>query len=106
MGLALGVNSGHRYRSLDALRGVAATLVIFFHVNWDNHITGLHFFRQSFLFVDLFFILSGFIIATIYGPRIRTSSDVGRFMTRRFFRLFSIKSAMVIVPCFTRGDEA
>jgi peptidoglycan/LPS O-acetylase OafA/YrhL len=62
-------------------------LSFFFHVNWDNHVTGLHFFRQSFLFVDLFFILSDFIIATVYGRRIRTSSDALRFMTRRFFRL-------------------
>jgi peptidoglycan/LPS O-acetylase OafA/YrhL len=69
---------------------VAAILVIFFHVNWNNHITGLHFFRQAFLFVDLFFILSGFIIATIYRDRIRTFSDAGRFMTLRFFRLYPL----------------
>ncbi len=73
--------SDYRYRSLDSLRGVAATLIVFFHVSWDNHITEFHFFRQAFLFVDLFFILSGFIIATVYGRRIRTSSDFTRFMT-------------------------
>jgi peptidoglycan/LPS O-acetylase OafA/YrhL len=83
----------HRYRSLDSLRGVAATLVIFFHVNWNNDVTILHFFRQSFLFVDLFFILSGFIIATVYGRRIQTSSDAGRFMVRRFFRLYPLHLA-------------
>jgi peptidoglycan/LPS O-acetylase OafA/YrhL len=75
---------------------MAATLVIFFHVNWDNHITGLHFFRQSFLFVDLFFILSGFIMATVYGQRIRTSSDAIRFMTRRFFRLYPLHLATLL----------
>jgi peptidoglycan/LPS O-acetylase OafA/YrhL len=84
------MKSDHRYRSLDSLRGVAATLVVFFHISWDNHVTGLHFFRQSFLFVDLFFILSGFIIATVYGQRIQTFSDATRFMIRRFFRLYPL----------------
>jgi peptidoglycan/LPS O-acetylase OafA/YrhL len=73
----------HRYEALDSLRGLAATSVIFFHVNWNNHLTGLHFFRHAFLFVDLFFILSGFIIATIYAERINGLSDAGRFMVLR-----------------------
>ncbi len=97
------MKSDHRYRSLDSLRGVAATLVVFFHVSWDNHITGFHFFRQAFLFVDLFFILSGFIIATVYGSRVRTSSDVLRFMTRRFFRLYPLHLATLL---FLVGLEA
>ena len=90
------MNLRHRYRSLDSLRGVAATIVVFFHVNWNNHVTSLHLFRQAFLFVDLFFILSGFIIVTVYGRRIRTSSDVIRFMTRRFFRLYPLHLATLL----------
>jgi peptidoglycan/LPS O-acetylase OafA/YrhL len=82
--------SVQRYRSLDSLRGVAATLVILFHVNWNNHLTGIHFFRHAFLFVDLFFILSGFIIATIYRDRISDWRDAGRFMILRIFRLYPL----------------
>jgi peptidoglycan/LPS O-acetylase OafA/YrhL len=85
-----------RYHSLDSLRGVAATLVVFFHVNWNNHITGFHFFRHSFLFVDLFFILSGFIISVIYEDRVRTFSDAARFMTLRFFRLYPLHLATLM----------
>jgi peptidoglycan/LPS O-acetylase OafA/YrhL len=87
---------GVRYRSLDSLRGIAATLVIFFHINWNNHLTGLHFFRHSFLFVDLFFILSGFIITTNYGKRVQTVSEARRFMTLRFFRLYPLHLATLL----------
>lgn len=97
--------SGRRYRSLDSLRGVAATLVIFFHVNWNNHITGISFFRQAFLFVDLFFILSGFIIATIYFRRITTSSDAGRFMTLRFFRLYPLHLMTLLFLIALEGSK-
>ncbi len=86
----------HRYQGLDSLRGIAAMMVVFFHVNWDNHLTGFRLFRQSFLFVDLFFILSGFIIATVYGQNIRTSADVGKFMIRRFFRLYPLHMATLL----------
>jgi peptidoglycan/LPS O-acetylase OafA/YrhL len=90
------INSDHRYRSLDSLRGVAAVLVVFFHISWNNHITAFHFFQQSFLFVDLFFILSGFIISTVYGQRLKKSSDALRFMTRRFFRLYPLHLATLL----------
>src|SRR5258708_20052461 len=90
------MKSDHRYRSLDSLRGVAATLVVFFHVSWNNRITGFHFFQQAFLFVDLFFILSGFIIATVYGRRIRTSPDAISFMILRFFRLYPLHFATLL----------
>jgi peptidoglycan/LPS O-acetylase OafA/YrhL len=86
-----------RYRSLDILRGLAAILVIFFHINWNNHLTGTHFFRHSFLFVDLFFILSGFIISIVYSGRIFTITDATRFMILRFFRLYPLHLVTLLV---------
>jgi len=86
-----------RYEALDALRGVAAVLVIFFHVNWANHITGLHFFRHAFLFVDLFFILSGFIIAAKYIDRLSSWRAGRRFMILRFFRLYPLHLATLLI---------
>lgn len=86
----------HRYQSLDSLRGVAAILVVLYHVGWNNHLYGLHAVRQAFLFVDLFFILSGFVIATVYGRRIQTSADAGKFMVRRFFRLYPLHVATLL----------
>ena len=43
-------------KDIEGLRGVAVQLVIFFHVGW-------HRFAGGFVGVDVFFVLSGFLIA-------------------------------------------
>jgi peptidoglycan/LPS O-acetylase OafA/YrhL len=90
---------------LDALRGLAATLVILFHVNWNNHVTGSHFVRHAFLFVDLFFILSGFIISSVYFERIRTTGDAARFMTLRLFRLYPLHLTTLLLLVAIEGSK-
>ena len=53
------------YHLLDGLRGVAALVVICFHIGEDfatNCLT--HYFNHGYLAVDFFFMLSGFVIAT------------------------------------------
>jgi peptidoglycan/LPS O-acetylase OafA/YrhL len=42
------------------------------------------------LFVDVFFVISGFVIAFVYGDRIRSPSDYGMFLQRRVGRLFPL----------------
>ncbi|WP_448658013.1 acyltransferase family protein [Sphingomonas sp. CJ99] len=39
------------------------------------------------LFVDLFFVISGFVIAYVYRDRVRSPGEFGRFMQRRVGRL-------------------
>jgi peptidoglycan/LPS O-acetylase OafA/YrhL len=46
-----------RFDSLDGLRGISALMIVLYHVRWSNHFTELHFFREAYLFVDVFFIL-------------------------------------------------
>ena len=53
--------SGNRYVALDGLRGVAAIAVVFRHA----HVDALPF-AHGYLAVDLFFLLSGFVIARSY----------------------------------------
>ena len=57
---------------LDSWRGVAALLVALFHLNILSSIYSLHFIRNSYLFVDFFFVLSGFVISHSYGHRLGT----------------------------------
>ena len=50
-----------RYQELDALRGIAALFVVFFHFTMGRE--GLNtFFKLGTTGVDLFFIISGFVI--------------------------------------------
>jgi len=71
---------------LTPLRGIAALLVIFFHYNLfitelvapeTSPITG-----QLYLMVDLFFVLSGFIMCHVYGETFTMASHETR--RRRF----------------------
>ena len=70
---------GHR-PALDGLRGIACLLVMAHHIN------GLH---GGFLGVDLFFVLSGFLISSLLLEewRARGTIDLPRFFLRRALRL-------------------
>ena len=59
-----------RFHSLDGWRGVAALFVSLYHLSFFNHIYGWEFLRNSYLFVDFFFVLSGFVITHAYQNKI------------------------------------
>ena len=62
----------HRYVTLDALRGVAAVIVIWYHV-FEGFASGPRDqgFNHGYLAVDFFFMLSGFVIGYAYDDRLR-----------------------------------
>jgi peptidoglycan/LPS O-acetylase OafA/YrhL len=78
-----------RYRALDAWRGIAALGVVLFHAPFVGavHTAAV---VIDFGFVQLFFVLSGFVIAHAYGHRIAGPSDAARFIVRRFGRLYPL----------------
>ena len=84
-----------RFVALDGLRGIAALLVVFFHIGWPNHFTPTNFVRNGYLAVDLFFILSGLVIYANYGVRINQFADAVRFLGLRFFRVYPLLIAML-----------
>lgn len=76
-------SSAGRFQELDALRGVAALVVLLFHYSMNNA-TLLPFFKYGVTGVDLFFLISGFVI-------FRSISQVksgAEFLINRFCRLF------------------
>ncbi|MCE3271469.1 MAG: acyltransferase 3 [Ramlibacter sp.] len=75
-------------KSLEGLRGAAALLVALYHLKVGA--SYLPIVKHGYLFVDLFFVLSGFVIAAAYGDRISTPRDAASFMLRRFGRLFPL----------------
>jgi peptidoglycan/LPS O-acetylase OafA/YrhL len=84
-----------RYRSLDALRGLAALSVLFFHTTWPNHFTATPFARNCYTAVDLFFLLSGFVIAASYATRLDSKQDLSAFIVRRFFRVYPLHAGVL-----------
>ena len=60
--------------------------------------TLLHFIANSYLFVDFFFVLSGFVMSTSYQNRLMHGSGVGKFMSLRFGRVYPLHISML--ACF------
>lgn len=73
----------HRYKELDALRGIAALLVVFFHFTMNRTQAALGF-NLGITGVDLFFIISGFVIYM----SLNNVSSGSEFVINRFTRLF------------------
>lgn len=79
----------HRYEILDGLRGVAALMVVVFHISeafsYDpvyKHI------NHGFLAVDFFFVLSGFVTGYAYEHRMATGKmSFLQFLKSRLIRL-------------------
>ena len=53
------------------MRGIAALTVVLFHAFWVNPLRNLSWVHNTYLMVDLFFVLSGFVICHAYAHRIR-----------------------------------
>lgn len=93
-GLAL-QNFHLRYNpALDGLRGVAIVLVLLSHAH-------VPLFDGAFLGVDLFFVLSGFLITALLLQECQANGrlDYWRFYRRRFFRLMPALLLFLAVYC-------
>lgn len=78
------------YELLDGLRGVAALLVVWYHVFEGYAFAGgtlIESINHGYLAVDFFFILSGFVIGYAYDDRWGRSLTMKNFFKRRLIRL-------------------
>ena len=85
-----------RFLALDSWRGIAALFVALYHLNAYGHFYGLPIVRNSFLFVDFFFVLSGFIISYSYCDRLNRPNAVVPFMIKRFGRVWPLHAVMLV----------
>lgn len=82
------LNSKPHYATLDGLRGVAAIIVVVFHL-FEAHASS-HFdqiINHGYLAVDFFFVLSGFVIGYAYDDRLGKTLSLKGFFRRRLIRL-------------------
>ncbi|MEL6361442.1 MAG: acyltransferase [Pseudomonadota bacterium] len=84
------------FAALDSLRGICAILVAIRHFPSTNSFFNLPFFAHSFLFVDFFFVLSGFVIHQNYGHRIIDFISAKTFIIRRIARLWPLHIATLV----------
>ena len=84
-------DSKPHYALLDGLRGVAALLVVWYHVFEGFQFAGnkpvIDFINHGYLAVDFFFILSGFVVGYAYDYRWGKTLTLAGFFRRRLIRL-------------------
>ena len=99
-------DSKNHFEILDGLRGVAAVMVVIFHLfdafSGDNHLIKI--INHGYLAVDFFFLLSGFVIGYAYNDRWNKMS-LKVFLKRRLIRLHPmvIMGMVIGAICFYFG---
>ena len=76
-----------QFSSLETLRFFASLIIIVFHY---THYIGQRDWFKGYLAVDLFFVLSGFVITVAYQTRIDSARLYGTFIKKRFARLYPL----------------
>lgn len=86
----------NRFDALDGLRGVAAIAVMISHFSQET------LFKNAYEAVDLFFMLSGFVIAHSYGARLLSGMTSTEYVKRRLIRLYPMLliSLLIALPVF------
>ena len=97
------VISQRKFQTLDGLRGLAAAAVVMFHLH--------HYFPaiwrpvSAYLAVDLFFALSGFVLAEAYSRKLDEGLSFGGFMRKRLLRLWPLYALGLVVAVLTLGTR-
>lgn len=93
-----------KFLELESIRGIAALLVVVYHSpKWNPDLLDVGIVRNGYLMVDLFFVLSGFVIYNTYATSIRNVQQLWRFQFLRFGRLYPIHLLFLL---FFLGVEA
>lgn len=88
---------GKRHQALDGLRGVACLFIILLHkaklfqISIYQNDAARSFIDNGYLFVDLFFVLSGFVIAVTYKKKITEGKiSISSFLRGRLAKIYPI----------------
>lgn len=78
------------FKKLESLRGIAACMVILYHSPFNFGLQPLGIFNNSYLFVDFFFILSGFVMTFAYGEKILEGFPFYKYISLRLGRIYPL----------------
>lgn len=96
-----GAHAG-RLIQLDGLRGIAAIAVMLFHVGTVFGISTP--FSRSYLFVDMFFVLSGFVLTLVAEPRMAKGQTGLGFLAARVKRLWPTIAVGALIGAAVMGS--
>ena len=83
------MNNNAYYPALDGARGIAAIAVFIYHLS--DYFGGIDWLQSSFLAVDVFFLMSGFVIALSYEQSLLNGTrSIKSFVLARALRLYPL----------------
>jgi len=84
------------FETMNGLRGLAALIIVIYHgaSGW-----GILRPSRSYLAVDLFFVLSGFVIAHSYQARFASGMTIKQFFVVRIVRLYPLYFVGTMISC-------
>ncbi|RZL50318.1 MAG: acyltransferase [Pedobacter sp.] len=87
----------HRFRVLDVFRGIFASIIVFAHMSYYSNtpILNNEFVNNAGVFVDFFFVLSGFVICYSYQS-IASKNELSTFFAKRFARIYPLHFILLI----------
>jgi peptidoglycan/LPS O-acetylase OafA/YrhL len=86
----------NRFEALDGWRGIAALAIAFYHAPFAHPLRELAGWKNFELFVDFFFVLSGFVICHAWGSRLTGLPAAKDFALRRFWRIWPLHIAVLL----------
>lgn len=92
------VTASPRFLALDLVRGVAAVVVVLFHY---SEMVGTPWLHRGWLAVDIFFCLSGFVIAHSYQQKLELGMGFMEFCRRRLSRLYPLYFLALVLGAAT-----
>jgi peptidoglycan/LPS O-acetylase OafA/YrhL len=99
-GSATAGKKNHYRMDIQGIRGIAVLLVVLFHAE-------ILFFSGGFIGVDVFFVLSGFVIAQVLLRELQKTGgiDLKRFYERRFRRLLPAAAVVSVVVMVSQSNR-
>ena len=83
-----------RFDVLDGMRGLAAIIVMLGHY----YVVGSpRLFFNSYIAIDLFFVLSGFVLTHAYAAKLGQAMNIADYLWRRILRLYPAMALSVLV---------
>ena len=92
-----GIGTAERFPVLDSLRGLAALGVVFHHIPVSDNLAVARWDDNFNLLLDLFFVISGFVIAAAYCERLSGGFSLRRFLWLRISRIWPLHASMLCV---------
>ena len=83
--------------AVNGWRGPGAIAIAMAHLGIASDVLSYRYFWPAALLVDLFFVLSGLVIAQAYATKLSKASNIPEYVIRRFGRIWPVQAATLAI---------